>query len=341
MSNERTRRVTIALLAALIAIPSVALATDPAIRDLERKTESIVFSVTGDDMADAEQLKGCLAILHEILRAADELPEDLQAQGRIRVAEANLRLAGQLMAIPVPGELTEEQGTIFRGELADHAEPLVMAASLAAGIVQMDIDMGGLKLPGPEKRRLIAFFAAATEMDERVQAWKQTPRLFSLEDPEPRPPRPEPAPPAPIPEGWAPPPNEDTPDASFALVWGNATLRRSPDDPEPVRMYDFPDEERESYPDAIYAVRVLGENDDGLLEVRLGGNTDWNSHCVGTSLLEHWVAVRGWIEPDDRVRVVAEDEWVDFPDGTGVRLMAGTPIVGDQGWLNWCSSPRA
>jgi hypothetical protein len=167
--------------------------------------------------------------------------------------------------------------------------------------------------PLKKELELIAFFAAATE---------------------PNPARPEPASPAAIPDSWAPPPAEDTPEARFALVWGNAELRRSPDDPSPLRAYDYPDEERERYPDAVFAVRVIGETDDGLLEIRLGGNSLWGSHCVGSAMMEHWMAVRGWIEPSDRVEVLAEEDWVEFPDGTGVLLMPGTPLIGDQGWLN-------
>jgi len=117
-------------------------------------------------------------------------------------------------------------------------------------------------------------------------------------------------------------------------LWGNAELYRTPDDPAPLRAYDYPDADRLLHANALYAAPVLGEGDGGRIEVRLGGNLEWSRHCVGSNLLPYWTAVRVWIDPEDLVEVLDEEVVVDHEDGTGVRLMPGTPLVGDRAWLD-------
>ena len=146
-------------------------------------------------------------------------------------------------------------------------------------------------------------------------------------------PRPLPSPPVAPAEGWTPPPTTGAADARFALVWGNAELRRFPDDPEPMRVHDYADAERLDHPDALYLIEVLGGGEDSLVEARLGGDVTWERHCVGSNLLERWTAVRVWIESGDLVEVLAEELAVEHEDGTGIRLMVGTPLLGDSAWV--------
>jgi hypothetical protein len=120
----------------------------------------------------------------------------------------------------------------------------------------------------------------------------------------------------------------------FALVWGNAELYRSPEDPAPMRAYDYDDGSRLEIPDAMHMVQVIGDVDaGGLVEVSLGGDVVWERHCVGNNLMPHWATIRAWVDVADLVPVLAEEVGVEHEDGTGVRLMPGTPRVGDQAWF--------
>ena len=325
-----TLAITSLLLLVLSMTPSrMATAVPPELKDIERRLESLPFELTHDPEVDEPTLRAALATLQEITVAVDALPEKFQLRGRVRLAEAHLVLAQSLLGVSCPDELSEPMCHLFRGELAKQVDPLIMAGALAAGMVEMDLRLGGDTLPVADRGRLDDTLAALEEASALIEEWKAM-----VPDSSERPPRPtveaarEPAP------GWVPPPAQPVEGAHYSLVWGNAQLLRAPGDAEAIRVYDYADELRPLYPDSVYVVEVLGESAGGLLEVRIGGDMGWDRHCTGNGLLAHWSAVRVWIDPSDRVEVLAAEVSVDHADGTGLRLMPGTPLIGDQAWLN-------
>ncbi len=309
--------------------PTMAGAVPEEIEDIERRLESLPFQITHDPEIDEPTLRTALATLQEITAAVEALPDKLQLRGRVRLAEAHLVLAQSLLGVSCPGDLSEAQCHLFRGQLAQQVDPLIMAAALVAGMVELDLRMGDGTLPVADRERLDDTLAVLEEASARIDEWKAL-----VPDSSERPPRPvvqaarEPDP------GWVPPPAQPREGAHYSLVWGNAQLLRAPGDAETIRVYDYADELRALYPDAVYVVEVLGESSGGLLEVRVGGDMGWDRHCTGNGLLSQWAAVRVWLDPSDRVELLAAEVAVDHPDGTGLRLMPGTPLIGDQAWLN-------
>lgn len=326
-----TNKLTILCLISLtMAFAAAARAVPGEIKDLDQKIENLPFEITGDPAADEEALRAALATLQEITAAVDALPEKLRLRGRVRLAEAHLTLAESLLAAPCPGELSDAQCLVFRGHLAEQVDPLIMAAALAGAMVEMDLRLGQGTLPAADRERLDDTLVALTDAASRIDVWT----TMVPDSSERQSSRPVPQAPRELDPGWEPPPAEPREGAHYSLVWGNTELHRTPDDPEPIRMYDYAEDLRSPYPDAVYLVEVLGEDADGLLEVRIGGDMGWDRHCTGNGIGIHWTALRVWIEPADRVEILAAELSVEHADGTGLRLMPGTPLMGDQAWLN-------
>jgi hypothetical protein len=310
----------------LTVVASPAQAAPPELRTLDRQVKAIDVAFTGDAEADIERLRVAVDTLRELKRAADDLPDELRPAGRVRVADAHLRLAEGLLDAPCPSELTGEQCDLYRGLLPGRAEPLVTAAGQVAALIGPDEE-----LARSDRRRLEKLHAAIEVAASRIA--DATEAMGGVEG-DAADHRAAPSPPVAPAEGWTPPPAMGGDDARFALVWGNAELRRFPDDPQPLRAYEYPDAERREHPGAVYLIEVLDGGGDGLVEARLGGGVTWERHCVGSNLLERWTAVRVWVEPGDLVEVLAEELAVDHEDGTGIRLMAGTPLIGDRAWVD-------
>lgn len=320
----------LSLLAFAMTVPTPAGAIPRELEDIERRIESLPFEITHDSNIDEQSLRAALASLQEITEAVDALPEKLRLRGRVRLAQAHLVLAESLMAAPCPGELSEAHCHVFRGQLAEHVDPLIMASALAGAMVEMDLRLGQGTLPAADRERLDDTLSALEDAAARLDEWA----TMLPDSSERQASRPTPQAPKEPESGWEPPPAQPREGAHYSLVWGNTELRRSPDDPEPIPTYDYVDDLRALYLDAVFAVEVLGESADGLLEVRVGGDMGWEQQCAGNGLMVHWSAVRVWIDPADRVEVLAAELSVDHADGTGLRLMPGIPLIGDQAWLN-------
>ncbi len=317
----------------LPAVPTHA-EIDP-LTDVDHKLATLEVQFTGDLATDEALLREALATMQRIHEVADQLPEVQQTAGRIREAEASLRVTEILLGAPCPEDLTTVQCEMYGEEFARQAEPAHYTAALAAGLVEMALELGGETLSDSDQARydqlLEDLDAADAVLDERLD---QRMGFFPGAN------RPDPPPPVVIqeaqalPQGWQPPLTDTRGDARHALVWGNAELLRFPEDPAPVRLYGYPDDKRAWYPDAIYLVHLLGETADGLLEVRLGGPVTWERHCVGNDVLPWWTAVRAWVSPDDVVEVLANEVAREHEDGTALRLQPGTPLMRDEAWLH-------
>jgi hypothetical protein len=334
MRSSPTFAAALALtLAGLLPAAPIHAEIDP-LSDVDDKLQTLDIKLTGDLATDEALLREALATMQRIHQVAEQLPEVQQTAGRIRAAEASLRVGEVMLAAPCPDDLTRVQCEMYAEEFARQAEPAVYAATLAAGLVEMATDLGGESLSAADQARYEQLRkdidAADAVLDERLD---QRMGFFPGAN------RPDPPPPVVVreaqalPQGWQPPATEAGEEARFALVWGNAELLRHPGDPDPVRLYDYPDHKRAWYPDAIYLVHLLDQTADGLVEVRIGGPVTWERHCVGSNVLSWWTAVRAWVAPDDVVEVLAAEVGWEHEDGTALHLLPGTPLLEDGAWL--------
>jgi len=311
---------------ALLATAPCAAASQ--LKDLDKLVEDYEVTFTGDPVEDEQRIVAAMDQLEFIVETAEALDEKHLNRGLLRALEAYLILADALIAAPCPDTLGPDACAIYRSMLAERAAALAQSAMATATSLHSS---GEVK--GADRRR----FEALTErgsntVAQAVMMILETPLVAAGGTATQHP---VPAAAAEVPAAWTPPPTGAPATARFALVWGNAALYRTPDDPMPMLPYIYGDEVRLQHPDALYVVQVLGDSDaSGMVEVRLGGEVEWERHCVGSNPMPPWAALRAWVLPDDLVPVLAEAVSVEHDDGTGVQLMPGTPWVGDQAWLD-------
>ena len=315
--------VFVVLFTCATAVVPTAYATPKPLKALDQRVQDYHVELIGDPAEDKERIVAAMEALDEIIAEAEALDEKHRARGLLRTVEAYLRLADGLLAAPCPDQLSPDVCLIYKGKLAEIATELAHKATATA----TSLDYTG-QLNAADRRRFEELVAAGSDtVDRAAMAILQVPQEGAA-------PTVEPVAAVVSDEDWAPPPAEADADTQFVLLWGNADLYRSPDDPAPLRAYDYADADRLQHPDALYVAPILNEGDGGRLEVRLGGQLEWDRHCVGSNLMPYWTAVRVWIDRDDQVEVLAKEVVVEHEDGTGVRLMPGTPLVGDQAWLH-------
>jgi len=330
MRLPRQAPLVVAYIAAAVLLAPASPATANPLKELDQLVAAYEVALTGDPVEDEQRIVAAMDQLEQIVEMAEGLDEKHLSRGLLRALEAYLILAEALLAAPCPETLGPDACALYGSMLAEKAADVARAAMATATSLHSS---GEVK--GADRRR----FEELTERGSNLVAEA----VMSIID-APATPAGEPGAigerlmPAPATEpvaGWTPPPTRATATDRFALVWGNAALYRTPDDPLPLHAYIYGDEKRPQQPDAVYVVQVIGDVDtDDLVEVRLGGEMEWDRHCVGSNLMPSWAAIRVHVEPDDFVPVLAEEVGVEHDDGTGVQLMPGTPRVGDRAWLD-------
>ncbi len=136
-----------------------------------------------------------------------------------------------------------------------------------------------------------------------------------------------------------------TSDPRFVLIWTDARLHRSPDDPEPVRAYDYGGDARSARAGEVYVARLVADH-GAWLEVDTGP-IDWLDdanrpyHCASSNVLGRdlpagsgGVALRLWVRRADLAPVLTRPFDRSFDDGTYARLRPGTPIVDGRPWID-------
>lgn len=122
----------------------------------------------------------------------------------------------------------------------------------------------------------------------------------------------------------------------FVLLWFDTAFHRAPDDPAPMRAYDFGDTPRQRRPGHFFVMQVL-ETDGPWVKVvdpvkwlREDGTS---LHCMGSGAF--WVqhfAIELWVNQADLVPVLTQRFNKGFEDGTFVDLRPGTPVIDGRPW---------
>ncbi len=297
---------------------AVALAGTSSLKSLDRQLEAVHLPPSADLQAQPQLLAEAVQALQALEAGVQQLPDDQRDAGLLRLADGYGTLARDLLSIPCPGELDESQCALFRGLLAEKAEPLsVRASTVLGGIMTSDA------LGRADRQRREDLGARMVELAYDLKAAKG-----EMPQAPPPPERPEPAAPQAAPAGWMAPAGEAEQLARFAIIHGIGGLQRASG--EPIVSVG---EAYSAGVDQLYVVELLGRR-DGLAELRLGGVVDWDSHCVPHQTLSRFVAVRAWIPESDLLPVVGEDLVVDHDDGTGLLFLPGTPVIDGRLWLH-------
>lgn len=295
-----------------------ALAATSELEALDQQLQAVHVAPGADLSSSPEDLLVAVQALQVMEATVGRLPEDQRDAGLLRLAEGYRILAGDLLAIPCPAQLDPVQCALFRGLLAEKAQPL--ATKAATGMVHLE---SSTALGRSDRRRRAALAAELGQLNQALEA--ATGAMPSAQAP---PPRPEPGNPQQPAVGWNPPSGRAGEDARFAVIRGIAGLLRESGEPVATADPAHPPGE-----DQLYVVELMGRQ-DGLAEVRLGGAVDWEKHCVPHQTLARWVAIRAWIPEEALLPVVAEDLVVEHTDGTGLRLLPGAPVLDGQAWLD-------
>jgi hypothetical protein len=306
------------LLSALLST-AVAHAGSAELEALDRQLGDLHIPVDTELQANPRVLAEAAQALQAIELAAGALPEDQRDAGLLRVAEAYHRFAADLLALPCPAGLDLEQCALFTGLLAEKAQPL--ATKAATGLRALD---DSDDLDRRDRRRLAALAQDLGQLNQALAvALVAMPRA-----PVPAP-RAEPASPEPVPTGWSAPAGRPAQPGRFAIVQGLDALLVEPGG-QPILSVGEP---YAAGVDQLYVVELL-DRQGGFAEVRLGGEVDWDEHCVPHQTLGRWIAVRAWVPEAALVPVVSEDVLVEHADGTGLRLLPGTPVLDEGAWLD-------
>lgn len=303
------------LITLLCAAPAQA---GPAeIEALDQLLEAVQLAPGVDPTTNPQALADAVLALQALEAAVATLPDDQHDAGLLRLAEGYHGFAADLVAIPCPQGLDQEQCALFTGLLAERAQPLATRAAQGLAAIAHSTALSR----GDRKRREALAAGLASLNQALFGAVSAMPR------PQQPPPRPEPVAPRASSPGWTPPAGQPSAASRFAVIRGVGGLLRAPGDP--VLLADPGDP---ASADQLYVVELLGRS-DGLAELRLGGEVAWDQHCVPHQTLERWVTVRAWLPEDQLLEVVAAEVVEDHADGTGLRLLPGVPVVEGHAWL--------
>jgi len=294
-----------------------ALAGSAELDALDRQLEAVHLA-PGAVAPNPEALMAAVQALQALEAAVGKLPADQRDAGLVRLADGYQILARDLLAFPCPDPLDPELCAVFLGLLAERAQPMVdRAATVLEGI------QASTALSRREHQRRDALAADLGELERTIES-----AVGAMARSEPAMVRAEPGSPQSPAPGWSPPAGAAAPDARFAVIRGIAALRHAsgetvvPTDPS-----------YSAGKDQLYVVELLGRN-GGLAELRLGGEVNWDAHCVPHQTLARWVAIRAWVPEAELLDLVADDLVVDHADGTGLRLLPGAPVLDGQVWLD-------
>ncbi len=307
----------VALLLLSLASPT-AWAGSTELEALERQAEAVRFDPAVDLQADPQVVAVAVQALKDLQASVERLPEEQRDAGTLRLVEAYRNLARDLFAVPCPSGLDAQQCVVFRGALGEQVQRMLLGVVLhAAALERSDA------LSRRDRARLEGLTADLDGLAQAVRA-----AVEAVPSPPPPPVRPEVGSPQPLPEGWAPPAGEPGPEARFAVIRGIGSLRRATGEP----LVDLGEDYAPGLDD-LYVVELLGRR-DGLAELRLGGEVDWDQHCVPHQTLSRFEAVRAWIPEAELMPVLSEDLALGYDDGTGFRLLPGAPVVDGSAWLD-------
>lgn len=132
---------------------------------------------------------------------------------------------------------------------------------------------------------------------------------------------------------------------TFVVVWSDARFYRSPDDPAPVRAYDFGPAGRRDRAGQFYAMRLLEVDGEWLrvTDPRRWLRKDGTSiHCVESGLFSmEPFGIELWVHRSDLVRVLSRPFEQRYDDGSFAKLLPGTPIVDGKPWAEGYRLPVA
>ena len=301
----------------LLGVAAV-LAGSSELNAIDRQIEAVHLPPGADLQASPQVLSAAVQALQALDAAVQQLPPDLRDAGVLRLAEGYRLFAADLVVIPCPAGLDPTQCALFTGLLAERAQPVAAQATQSFAAVEHST-----ALARGDRRRLEALAEDLAALEQAIQA-----AIAAMAPATAAPPLPEPAAPQLPAPGWNSPVGRSGSDAQFAVIRGIGGLLRAPG--EPLVLVDTAYAPSE---DLLYVVELLGRG-DGLAEIRLGGAVDWDTHCVPHQTLAPWVAVRAWIPEEELVELLAEELVRDHADGTGLRLLPGTPVLDGRAWLD-------